>query len=297
MEDQIPKTNNANKVLRTFSSDMAEAVRENEMSVIKIALAEKERREQEELYKKAKGTKFSRFLFLFLGLLIIAGSSFGVYYFIKNTKDKKVEIGNSEKISIKTFLNYDNAHFIDRSKIFDSFSLASAINERSKGDTNGVNAIFLTKINSQNQTETIDKDDFLSLIQGTTPESLKRSMDKDFLLGKIVNKEKAENSYFLIFKINNYGQAYSTMLDWEQTLLKDLFIVFNINIPESDQSFFEKQWTDMIINNKDVRILTGQDGEGLLFYSFVNKKTLVITTNKEALNEIMYQIFLNENKQ
>ena len=72
MEDQLPKTNNSNKVLRTFSSDMAEAVRENEMSVIKIALAEKERREQEDLYKKAKGTKLSRFLFVFLGLIIIS---------------------------------------------------------------------------------------------------------------------------------------------------------------------------------------------------------------------------------
>ena len=296
MEDQLPKTNNTNKVLRTFSSDMAEAVRENEMSVIKIALAEKERREQEDLYKKAKGTKLSRFLFVFLGLIIISGSAFGAYYFIKQNNIKKEKEFESKKIQINTFLSYSNAHFIDALKIYDSMSLISAINERSGTDTNGINAIFLTKINEAGEKTPIDKDTFLSSIKASTPDSLKRSMDPDFLLGKVVNKESNENSQFLIFKINNYGQAYSTMLDWERTLLKDLFIIFNINIPESDNSIFEKSWADLIINNKDVRVLLGQDGEGILFYSFINKKTLVITTSKNALNEIMYQVFLKETK-
>ena len=39
-------------VLRTYTSDMADMVRTNEASVIKIALAEKNKREQEELIKK-----------------------------------------------------------------------------------------------------------------------------------------------------------------------------------------------------------------------------------------------------
>ena len=296
MEDQLPKTNNSNKVLRTFSSDMAEAVRENEMSVIKIALAEKERREQEELYKKAKGTKLSRFLFVFLGLIIIFGSGFGAFYFVKQNKINKEKAFELKKIQVNTFLSYTNAHFIDSQKIYDSMSLASAINERSGADTNGINAIFLTKTNEEGEKIPIDKDTFLSVIKSSAPESLKRSMDPDFLLGKVVSKESNESSQFLIFKINNYGQAYATMLDWEQALLKDLFIIFNINISESDNSLFEKSWADLIISNKDVRVLLGQDGEGVLFYSFINKKTLVITTSKNALNEIMYQVFLKETK-
>ena len=42
------------KTLRTYTSDMADAVRENEASVIKIALAEKEKRERDAAEEKIK---------------------------------------------------------------------------------------------------------------------------------------------------------------------------------------------------------------------------------------------------
>ena len=48
MDENKPQQNDTDiKVLRTYTSDMADVVRTNEMSVIKIALAEKEKREKE----------------------------------------------------------------------------------------------------------------------------------------------------------------------------------------------------------------------------------------------------------
>jgi hypothetical protein len=68
MEEEKTQINNQKdaKVLRTYTSDMAEAIRTNEMSVIKIALAEKEKREREESLQKAEGTNTTKILFLIL---------------------------------------------------------------------------------------------------------------------------------------------------------------------------------------------------------------------------------------
>ena len=54
-------------------------------------------------------------------------------------------------------------------------------------------------------------------------------------------------------------------------MLSDLYILFNINIPESNSGLFEKEWKDIIVNNKDARVLYGESGEGILYYTFVNK--------------------------
>jgi len=80
------------------------------------------------------------------------------------------------------------------------------------------------------------------------------------------------------------------MLDWEKNILKDLYVLFNINIPESNSVLFENQWKDIIVNNIDARVLYGANGEGILYYAFVNKNHFVITGNIEALKEIIIRL-------
>jgi len=59
-KEKKPNYNRDSKVLRTYTSDMADAIRTDEVSVIKIALAEKEKRDREAMYQKAEGTKTSK---------------------------------------------------------------------------------------------------------------------------------------------------------------------------------------------------------------------------------------------
>ena len=103
---------------------------------------------------------------------------------------------------------------------------------------------------------------FISLIQATVPGALTRSLSDKYLLGKYVTKKMPnENNNFLIFQTSDYSLSYAAMLDWEKTMLKDLFILFNINITDLNNPIFGQLWKDLIINNKDVRVLYGENGE------------------------------------
>jgi len=273
------------KVLRTYTSDMADAIRNNEMSVIKIALAEKEKREQENIYRKAEGTNFSKILLVIGGIIFIGAAIFGSYLLFKN---KKVETIPQTSTTIDTFISYDANSKIDTTNITSSSELISLI-QKEQTTPNLIKALFLTK-NINGIPELLTTKNFLSLVQTTAPDALIRSLSDKYLLGKYsitgISNSDNKSSVFLVFETTNYSQAYASMLDWEKTMLKDLFVLFDINITESNSSLFNKQWKDIIINNKDARVLYGENGEDLLYYVFVDKNHFIITNNIDTLKEV-----------
>ena len=282
------------KVLRTYTSDMADAIRTNEVSVIKIALAEKEKREQEDIYKQAEGSKLSKILLVFGGIILIAAAIFGTYY-LYQIKKKNDETKPLVLTNIETFLSYDSMSYIDTTNVLNINDLLNAIKLNPSQSTGLVNALFLiTKENNISKLST--SKDFLSLIQSTAPDALTRSLSDKYLLGKYSNpsalNEHDKSGTFLIFQTNDYNQAYASMLDWEKTMLKDLFVLFNIKIKRESNELFTKPWKDIIINNRDARVLYGEDGSGILYYVFVNKNELLITDNLEALKEVVGRLII-----
>lgn len=289
-EEQGKKTNA--KVLRTYSSDMAEAVRTNEMSVIKIAMAEKEKREQEELFKKVEGTKTSKFFFAIAGIIVVGVAIWGSSYVLEKKKEKE-EALLSKNETISTFINYDNSYFVDATNTSNVVGLVSSLKNEEGEEKGGISAYFFTERKEEGK-EVLDKDKFLSILDTTAPSSLIRALTPEFLFGKYLSKINPSegSSLFLIFEINDYGLAYASMLDWEKSMFKDLIVLFDINISDSDNALFEKEWKDVIVNNKDARVLYGENGESVLLYSFINKNNLVITKNNDTLKEIISQIFI-----
>lgn len=283
------------KVLRTYTSDMADAIRTNEVSVIKIALAEKEKREQEDIYKKAEGSKLSKVFLVIGGVIFIIAAIIGVYFLYQNKKNQEA---NKPLVmtNIDTFLSYDSKSYIDTTNVVTINDLLGVINQGSIGVTQGlVNALFFTKM-INNVPELITSKNFLSLIQSTAPESLTRSLTDKFLLGKYANPnaagEHGKSGTFLILETTDYALAYASMINWENTMLKDLFVLFKIKVERTEDPLFEKQWKDIIINNRDARVLYGEDGTGILYYVFINKNDLVITDNIDALKEVTGRLII-----
>lgn len=295
MDENKTQPNDKNiKVLRTYTSDMAEAIRDNEMSVIKIAMAEKEKREQEEIYQKAEGTPTTKILFVVGGIILIAVAIFGSYYLVQKKKEK--EIPKNTITNIETFISYDSKSYIDTTNINDVIELRDSIQKEQQDSS--VKALFLTKKTDVTSTLITTKDLF-SLINSSAPSALTRSISDKFLLGRFLDPNAIENSknpMFLILQTNDYPLAYASMLDWEETMLKDLYIFFNINISQSNNSLFQKKWNDIIINNKDARILYGEKGEGILYYVFIDKNNFVISNNINALKEIMSRLIIKNPK-
>lgn len=290
MDENKTQENKKNiKVLRTYTSDMADAIRENEVSVIKIALAEKEKRDRESEYKEAKGTNLSK-VFLFLGgVALIIVAIFGVSYIIKM---KKV-IPIPPVATVETFIAYDSKSEIDVTKVTTVNNLLDTIKKGWQIEQKPIEAIFLTK-KINNLSETFTSKDFLSLIQTTMPGALIRSLSPKYLIGKYSdsNNTSANKKYsiFFIFETTDYNQAYASMLEWEGTMLQDLYVMFETTKPED--SPFKKPWNDIIVNNKDTRVLPGVNSEGLLYYTFVNKNNFVITNDIEALKEVISRLII-----
>jgi len=291
MDENTPKPNEKDiKVLRTYTSDMADIIRDNEMSVIKIALAEKEKREQEDIYKKAEGSNLSKIFLVFGGIILIVAGVVGSYFLFLNKKESpQATVENN----IDTFISYDSKANIDVTNMVGISDLLSSIEKEQQPSIGLIKALFFTK-NTNNVSSLISTKDFLSLIETTAPDALTRSLSDKYLFGKykdqnIIN-ENGKPETFLILETNNYPQAYASMLDWEKTMLKDLSTLFNINISDPNNPLFEKPWKDIIINNKDARVLYGDNGEELLYYVFVNKNDFVITNNLDALKEVVARL-------
>lgn len=298
MDENEKQINNKDiKVIRTYNSDMVDAIRINEISVIKIALAEKEKREQEALYKKAEGTNTSKIFLVIGGIILIAVAIIGSYFLIQ--KKKGIEIPKITTNDIETFILYNSKSYIDITNITNVSDLSDIIKQEQQNDSGLIKALFLTK-KINNVSEILTSKDFLSLIKTTAPGALTRSLSDKYLLGKYSNQnavnEQDKSAMFLVLETTDYNQAYASMLDWEKTMLKDLFILFDISIPESSNELFEKSWKDIIINNKDARALYGENGEGILYYVFVNKNNFVITNSVEALKEVITRLITKNTK-
>jgi hypothetical protein len=290
-DNNTQKNYKDSKVLRTYTSDMADAIRTDEMSVIKIALAEKEKREQEAVYREAEGTSTSKILLIVGGVVLIVAAIIGSYFLIQKKKEKEVPIpipGNQE-----TFITYNANSYIDVTDKYNVMELLDAIKQQENQNTGLIKALFLTK-KINNVDEQLTSNSFLSIIKTSIPGALTRSLSDKFLFGRYSNKNSVnpvdKSATFLVFQTNDYTQAYASMLDWEETMLKDLSILFNINIPESDNIVFQKPWKDIIVNNKDARVLYNESGEALLYYVFMNKNNFIITNSLEALKEIISRL-------
>lgn len=102
------------------------------------------------------------------------------------------------------------------------------------------------------------------------------------------------NLPFIVLETNNFDNAFSGMLAWEQTMSADLAPLFGPTVTESydpqartaDQTrspFFR----DVVASNLSGRLLSNERGEDRLIYAFMDKQTIVIATDRLQLQNIL----------
>jgi hypothetical protein len=167
----------------------------------------------------------------------------------------------------------------------------------------------------------LSTDEFWVILEAREPDALARSLDQKFLLG--VHKTKTSVEPFITLKTNDYEISYAKMLEWEWVLVSDIQDIFYKNLGSS-QAFLDyeennnlqvqdfividassstttvtdstqnstttlskyeaRNFKDLILANKDTRSILDTAGKILFFYSFVDRKNLIMTTNGETLN-------------
>ena len=292
-ENNFPSKNTTIKTIHTYSSDMAEAVRDNDVSVIKIALAEQKKREREIQYKKSEVSPLAK-LFLFLGALIILSLAIGAIYYVYQKNKSKSTIAILTPRNNVTIVPFTKELTIDITSKNNFNKVVKEMREKIPALLNreGVLSISLTR-STPMKPEQIPLENFLSFIPVTAPNSLVRSLGTEYMLGSYQSSDSKKASHpFIIFKTKDYNQTYAGMLTWEKTLALDFGELFSKDIVSYSSSVLDTPWRDIIIQNNNARVLYDDAHTPLLYYIFVNKDYFILSDDKDTLSTLFQQLLL-----
>ncbi len=162
----------------------------------------------------------------------------------------------------------------------------------------------------------------LDLLAPDIPDALLRNIEPTFLLGV---HSFDTNQPFLILKIDSYEQAFAGMLAWEPTMHQDLSPLFDytpsphINtdtaaVVTNDASstdtadnntnsatpfntavaqppgFMQTIFVDTVVENHDARALKNSAGDVYFLWTFLDRNTLLITTNPYTVREVINRL-------
>ncbi len=280
--------------LRTYQSDLSKAIKDQQGSVIKIAMAEQEKKQREEVNENPTSKKNLTFIFTGGALILVAIGV--IMYFVATSKPKTVPIIQNQSL-VPTLLKIDSIKVVPIGGQTREETSAKIADEYAKATPalNTVEQIELVE-ETGDPIISITAERFWQALGTHIPSELLRSFDPTFTVGIYAwNK----NGLFILMKTNSYPTAFASMLKWETTLFDDLYRVFGIDITGEDNSLFSAKWKDMVLKNQDARVLTDTTGNIVLFYTFLgeNKDILLIGDKEQTLVEVVNRMTANTIRQ
>jgi hypothetical protein len=298
--------------IRTYQSDISSAVKNDNVTMIKIALAEKKRQDKmgsmDQIAQENKNIKFtvitSAVVLLFVGLVATA-----LYVF---TKSPSIPIGTPTATNPNPSIIYaeENTFINVDDRTAQEIIRLTQIEKTKEIDLGSLKyVLYTTGIGTSSRPVTTGE--FFDATNSRVTSALVRSLKSNFMLG-IYAKNPYES--FAIFNVDFYDGAFAEMLKWESTLERDLGGIFisteNLqrmdvkNTPSTeeggaivststnliDSSFTKNVFVDMVVENKDSRALIDSEGRILMLYTFVDKETLVIATSDKTLREVLFRL-------
>lgn len=261
------------KSLRTYQGDIEEAMAKNKTSVVNIAVAEQKRKEKEVHVEKIDVTDIKNKTFVVIGLtlLVIGGIVLGAVY-LARTHVPGIAVSTK-----KSILTYSQVKIVPESDVVGKNFVTTLVHEK---ETLALPINELEFISPEKSDGTaIPIETILQSIGPNISGTLARSFTNTYMFG-IYSFDS--NAPFMIFKTDDFGPTYSGMLKWEEHIATDLGPLFSLENASTTNVF-----SDESIHNKDLRILKDSYGKTVLMYAFIDKNTLVITSNEGIFNAIL----------
>ncbi|MBU6431219.1 MAG: hypothetical protein KGJ58_00445 [Patescibacteria group bacterium] len=299
----IPKQS----IVRTYKSDTEEAIRIEHASSLSIALAEQKKKQEYQLIEDADretnpaAALSSRKIFIFIISMLFVLAGIGAFNL--NYIKEKVKPAPQDQPQIKSLITADSNKEINLDEIGgnDLNSLLSDSLKLAGAAENSIRNIYITENNKSAGKEklpnkVISSKKFMSLINSRMPDSLLRSLKTEYMLGVHYSNG---NHPFIILKTDSYENAFAGMLLWEKNMRADLSGLFSLNGESSSGeatataphvSAGNKDFEDVLVKNKDARVLKNSDDNVILIYSLFDKETVIIAANTDTLAELFDRI-------
>lgn len=291
--------------LETYQSDMETVISQKNLSAVSIAAAEAERMSRggnttpQLSQKKTDWSLISKVVVIAAGvLLVLAAIGIVSYAFLRPTPS--VTIAESAPAP---FIATDSTEVLvvtqEQLNRQTLMSNLDAIRQKTALSVGLIGRMYVglatTSLAKDDVPPPISSQTLLSVIAPGIPEELTRTISpSEYLLGTHVFDGNQE---FLILRVESYEQAFSGMLEWERTMQQELTPLFTrtprpriaTEGASSTQtvSLLTTPFRDKVVANHDARVILNESGDILLLWSFIDRNTLVITTNNNTLSEII----------
>lgn len=296
------------KSLRTYETDVAEALGQNNVTVAQMAIAENAQKATEEIAAAPTPVTPSspqkppmivrapevisnapvvvehpvsrNTILFFMSVILLAGGGMAGYYFYSKSPLAPAIIQIQQKGVYRGLLSSNT-----QKKIF----LGSLIGKRLedvlayektqvKLEPGQVIELYFVK-GTETEPFLITPAEFISLSTTQAPDAIKNSLADRFMFG--FHKTDISVESFMVLKTNFFQNIFTGMLRWEPIMFDDMKSWF------ASQATGGTTFEDKIIRNKDVRLTRNLEGVVVLVYGFLDKETLAITTSEATFLEIL----------
>ncbi len=272
--------------LRTLSSDLAEAVRRQQGSAIKIAIAEDERRAKDR--EAASPTSKTNLAFITAGivLLVLAGAATGFAFWYKNKQAAAVPVTTAPVAA--SVLRSDETASLDitgktAAEIAASYRAMIAGAHLRLGTVQNV----LVTQTTGTGTSRVPANMFLSSIGSHITPEFSRALGQEYMLGMYYYDR---TNGFIVLTGTAHDYLLSGMLAWEPYMLQDLAPVLGIDTSGDKAALLDAKFADTLVENHTTRAIADADSKPVLFYSFLDDDTIFISTDGKTLTEAVRRL-------
>lgn len=268
--------------VRTFRSDLDQAVHDQGASLASIMLAEKKHQEETSKVVAEKSIK-SSLIYVLLSILLIVGAV--VSYFVFKSMRDKASTAQVVQNQLSTYVSYDHEVTHIKADGLLGKETIGAVIQSARSQAGSAGSIEAISFEKNTPAVTLTTSEFFKALVINPPANILTAVSDNLMTG-IYTTPNLDRHLFFIFGVQNYDKALTGALEWERTIINDLFTVFNIQVSGNYSPIINSQFEDVVINNKNARIIRDVNGRPALYMLFINKDLFIITDNEDAIQEI-----------
>lgn len=299
-EQPIEDASSPLKQIRTFQGDVASALHKQNESLVSIQRSEQAVREVRKVFATprsaeeiAREESNKKLIFLLIGSLVLIALSSVIGWYAYKGYITKTALPAPEQIPNRLLTSSDEVR-IDASRLSREAFILSMGTETEKSVPAGTVVQIQLQKPTATTTAIITTQDLLNLLESRAPGSLIRSLNPVFMLGLLGGEMVSANAtstdrtnhVFLLIKLDSFDNAFPGMLEWEKSMRDDILPIFAS--PETLATTSPTAiFSDLIIQNKDTRVLKDSTGRIVLLYSFFDNNMLIMTDNETSLKNLV----------
>jgi len=298
-----------NENIKTYQTDVAHTIKSENVSVIKMALAEQRRQQVQGTPQDAiRARGIGKIILVISIILVLAGAGVAAYAVFLAPSSKPLapstnttSTSGQNKPAVTSIKTEERAVIVINNKSVDDIKKAILKEKENEIDAGSIREIVISA-QSGDATQKINTEGWFAALGTRAPQQLVRALGDDYTFGFYSTNP---HDTFAIFEVKSFDNAFAAMLTWEGFIEDDIVKLFERKYPtdpaaattttatstktasSSSSVFTANNFIDRVYFNKDTRVLLDEKGRVRLLYSFIDPNTLVISSSETTFKEII----------